>query len=118
MPAVGASYAPIKYEKARPGYPNLAFRNPTELIALAPTATAKFPTATTTTAAAALFTRPCFADRQVATIDRGAIQRGNRALGFLRRTHRHEAKTAGAAAHAINHQVGFHDGAVRGKSVL
>ena len=40
------------------------------------------------------------------------------ACGFLRLTHGDECEAAGAAGHAIHHQVGFNDRAMGGKRVL
>ena len=90
--------------------------------AAATAAAAVFTTrATTATAAAAgrtLFARARDIDRQIATIHRGAVEGFDGLLRFLGGAHRHETEPARAAADAVDHQVRFHDGAVRSEHIL
>ncbi len=77
-------------------------------------------TATATTTAAAgrtIFTRTSHVDRKGATIELLTVQSVNCFLCFVGAAHGDETETARTAAHAIHHQVGFHNGAVCGKRV-
>src|SRR5208283_5098356 len=87
----------------------------------AATVTAAAAAVFTTTAAAtgrAFFTRLGHVDRQRAAAHLGAVQRRNGLLRLFGRAHGDETKTAGTAAHAVHHQVGLRDRAVRRKGVL
>ncbi len=91
--------------------------------ATATTATAVFTTratvaTTATTAGWTFFTRTCYVDRQGATVEFLAVQGINGLLRFFGAAHGDERKSTGATRHAIHHQVGFHDRAAGGKSVL
>ncbi len=92
-------------------------------IAAATTTTAAFTTATavpatTTAAARALFAGLGNVDCEGSSIDFLAIQGGNRGLRFIWCAHGDETKTTGTAAHAVHHQVGFHDSAMLRKRIL
>ena len=73
---------------------------------------------TTAAAARALFARPGHVDGEGAAINLLAVQGGNGLLRFLGAAHGDEREAAGAIGHAIHHQVGFGDRAMRGKRVL
>ena len=75
-------------------------------------------TAAATTAGGTLLARTRDVDRQIATIHRGAVKGFDGLLRFFGGTHRDEAEPAWAAANAVNHQVRFHDGAVRSEHIL
>src|SRR5690349_19318116 len=79
---------------------------------------AKFAPGTATAAARTFLTRTGNVDRQRASIELLAVHGVDGLLGFLGRGHGHKSKAARAAAHAIHHQIGFHDRAVRRKCVL
>jgi hypothetical protein len=94
-------------------------------IATATTTTAAEITARTTTATATaaptagtFFPRTGDIYRQGATIEIFAVQSFDRLLRFLGTAHGDEGETAGAARHAIHHDVGLHHGAAGGKRVL
>jgi hypothetical protein len=53
----------------------------------------------------------------IVTVELLAIQCVNGLLGFFGGAHGDETKSPGTAAHAVHHQVGFHDRAVRGERV-
>jgi len=74
--------------------------------------------AAATTAGGALFTRPGNVDSERTAIEIGAVQRLDGFLSFLRGAHGDEPKAAGAAGHAVHHQVGLENRAVGGKRVL
>src|ERR1051325_7179981 len=89
--------------------------------ATATTTTAATAAEFATTAAAAartFFTRARDVDSERAAVELLAVHGIDGLLRFLRRAHGHESEAARAAAHAIHHQVGFHDCAVRGERVL
>src|SRR5690349_12562076 len=82
-------------------------------------AAAVFAPATAAAAAASTFlTRAGDVDGQGPTIQLGAVHGRDGLLGFFRRAHGNESETARPAAHAVHHQVGFNDGAVRREGVL
>ncbi len=86
--------------------------------ALAPAATV---TATTTAAAATggtIFARTRDIHSQCAAVDRRAVQGVDGFLSLFRAGHGHEGKSARAAAHTIDHQIGFNDRAMRCERVL
>jgi hypothetical protein len=111
-----------KKKKARFGCPNLAVEILYELIAIATAAsaaTAEFTaTTTTTTAAGTLFTGLGNVNGQFTSIDALAIKSRDSRLGFFGGAHGDETKTTGTAADAVHHQVGFGNGAKRGKCIL
>src|SRR6185503_5271831 len=86
--------------------------------AAATAAAAVFAPATATTTRRAVFARASDVDGQGATIQLGAIHRRDGLLGLLGRTHGDKSETARTAAHAVHHQVGFDDRAVRREGVL
>ena len=74
--------------------------------------------AAATTAGSALFARPGNVDGQGTTIQLGAMHGLDGLLRFLGGAHGDEPEAAGAAGHAVHHQVGLENGAVGGKRVL
>jgi len=84
-------------------------------------AAAVFTTRTTAATAAAasrtLFARTGHVDREGATVELLTVQRVNGLLRFIGAAHGDETETTRTAAHAIHHQIGFDDGAVRGERV-
>jgi hypothetical protein len=74
--------------------------------------------ATTAATARALFARPGEINGQGTSIQLFAIQSINGLLRFFGRTHGHKGKPPGPTCSPVHHQVGLHDGAVRGKCVL
>jgi hypothetical protein len=75
--------------------------------------------ATTATAAArAFFTRTSNVYSQGPAIQAGAIHGSHGFLRFFIAAHGDEGKSAWPPCGAVHHEVGFHDGAVRGKGVL
>ena len=68
--------------------------------------------------AAALFTRSRDVDGKCTIVNGTAVQRGNRALRFLRRAHCDESKATASTRVAIGHQLCFNHIAMRGKCVL
>ena len=90
----------------------------------ATTATAVFTARSTAAAATAatawrtVFTGTCNVDGQCAAVQLFTIQCVNGSLSLFGRAHGDETKTAGTAANAVHHQVGFHDSAVRREGVL
>ena len=86
------------------------------------TTTAVFTTRSTATAAApaagrTIFTRTSHVDRKGATVELVTVQSVNGFLRFVGAAHGDETETARTAAHAVHHQVSFHNGAVCGKRV-
>src|SRR6185312_1243564 len=81
-------------------------------------AAAEFTATAATTDAWAFFTRAGNVDRQRTAVQLLAVHGVNGLLCFFGRTHGDERKAAGAATHAVHHQVGFNDRAVCGKCVL
>jgi hypothetical protein len=79
-----------------------------------------FTAATETAAAAArtLFARTGDIHGQSAIVELRAVEGLHGLLGFFFSGHRHETETAGAAGHAIRHEVRFEDRAVLGERVL
>jgi hypothetical protein len=93
------------------------------IIATTTTTAATAAAAVTTTATATTTTRTLFAragnvDRQSAAAEISAVQGFDGLLGFFGGAHGDETKTTGTAAHAVHHQVGFNDSAVRREGVL
>src|SRR6266853_3309687 len=95
--------------------PNPAMESTKDLVAIT-TAAAVF--TTTAAAAGALFARLGDIDREGAAIQLLAVQGVNGLLSFLGGAHGDESEAAGAAGHAIHHQVGFGDRAMRREGVL
>src|SRR5205823_5721568 len=87
---------------------------PAAIIATTATATA---TASSTTATGTLFARFGNVDCEIAAVNGSAIQSFDGFFRFLVAAHGDEAEAARTSAHAVHHQVGFHDGAVRGEHV-
>src|SRR6266404_4860596 len=79
---------------------------------------AQFPARTTGTAGRTFFPWPGDVDRKITSVQGRAVQGVDRLLSLLRRAYGDEAKTARLSAHAIHHQSGFNDGAVRGDLVV
>jgi hypothetical protein len=75
-------------------------------------------TAATAAAAGAFFTRAGNVDRQIPSVESGAVHRLDGLLGFFRTAHGDETEPAWTSAHAVDHQVGFHDRAMGRKGVL
>jgi hypothetical protein len=75
-------------------------------------------TATATTAGRTLFARTSDVHGQGTAIEFSSVKSLNGFVGFLRGAHRDEPEAAGAACHAVHHQVGLKDSAVSGKRVL
>ena len=89
------------------------------------TATAAAAEVATTTAAATataarrtLFARLGNVDSDCTAVDLAAVEGLNGLLSFLGGAHGDETESAGTTAHAVHHQVGFHDSAVCRKGVL
>lgn len=103
-----------------PVHPNPAVLRKRISVALAATAAAAVFTTSAATAAAtrAVFARTGDIDGEGAAADVLAVQGINGLLRLLGRAHGHEAKAAGAAGHAVHHQVGLDHRAVRRKGVL
>jgi hypothetical protein len=64
------------------------------------------------------FARPGNINSEVPPVQAGAIQGSHGFLGFFLGTHGDESESAGPAAVAIGHEIGFENGAMRGESVL
>jgi hypothetical protein len=75
-------------------------------------------TAATAAATRAIFARACDVHRQGASVDFFAVERFDGFLGLFGCAHCDEAKTTRTSAHAIHHQVGLHDRAVRREGVV
>src|SRR5262245_51266464 len=85
------------------------------------TARATVATVSAATAAAArntLFARTGNVDRQGTAVELGPVQGFDGLLSLFRRAHGDEPEAAGAARHAVHHQVGLQHRAVGGKRVL
>lgn len=117
---------PLVTKKRDSGNPNPALKNYAGLVTTAAittataAATAVFTTRTPAAAAAAgrtLFARTGHVNREGATIELLTVQRVNGFLRFFGAAHGDETETPRTAAHAVHHQVGFDDRAVRGKRV-
>jgi len=118
---------PLVTKKRDSENPNPALKTYDRLVATTATTTvaaitaAEVTTRTTTATTAAgrtLFARTGDVDCEGATIELLTVQRVNRFLRFFGAAHGDETETARTAAHAVHHQVGFHDGAVGGERVL
>ena len=75
-------------------------------------------TTTSTAATRALFAWLGHIDREGSAVHFLAVQGLDGLLRLLGSAHGHKAKAAGAIGHAIHHQVGFGDRAMRGERVL
>ena len=77
--------------------------------------------ATTTTATlprGAIFARTSLVDGEITAIHTGAVEGLNGSIGFFLGCHGDKGKPAGAAGHAVKHEVYFHDGAMLAEEVL
>ena len=105
-----------------PGEPGPRHIQTTELVPIAAAAaTVLAVAAATTTAAAAertLLTGPGDVDGERASINGLAVEGLDGLLGLFGRAHGDETEPAGTASGPVQHQVGFHDRAVRGERVL
>jgi hypothetical protein len=70
------------------------------------------------TSSGAIFPRPGDIDGQIPTVEGCSVKCLDCFLGFLRGAHGDEAKAPRAAAHAVDHEVGFNDSTVGGEGVL
>jgi len=75
-------------------------------------------TTTTTTTSRTLFAGAGNVDGKGAAIQLKAVHGGDGLLGFFLGAHGHKTKAARAVGDAINHEIGFGDGAVSGKGVV
>jgi len=112
----GAVRAPFRVKYY---YPRLTAGILTAFSATTTTATmAAISAASTPIRRTAIFARTGFIDGQSATADFLAAEGSNGGLSAFGRAHRHKAKSAGAAAHAVGNEVDFRDRAVDGEKIL
>ena len=102
---------------SRPGKTFLLVAITTATFAVTASAAAAEFTASTATSRA-FFAGPGDVDGDGASIQLRAVHGGNGLLRFRFRAHGHKRKTARAVGHAIHHQVGFSNRAIRGECVL
>ena len=84
----------------------------------APTATATFTAAIAEAAAGTLLLRAGFINRQVTTVEIGAIESLNRFLGLFVGSHLDKAKTAGTAGKLVRDHASRLNRPVGGKEIL
>src|SRR2546426_226178 len=103
-------------KRARPGSPNLeGWKTLRLLVAIA---TATEPATAASATGRTLFARAGDVDREVAAVERRAVQGVDGLLCLLGRAHRNEAEPARFARNAVHHQVGLDNRAVRREGVL
>jgi hypothetical protein len=69
-------------------------------------------------AAGIFLSRTSDVDGEITPVKGGAVEGVDGLLGFLSRRHGDESEAARPAAHPVGNEIGFRDGAVRGKGVL